>query len=94
VASLCLERAHLLRARLRELPGAQDMFSGQFFHEFGMRLPLDASEVERRCREAGVVGPLALGSRAGRAEWEHGYLFCATEMVSPDAIEQLVEALS
>lgn len=91
LGSLCLQRAHALRQRLEALPGGVTaVFSGPFFHEFALRLPLSAPEFRRRMRRQGVDPGIPLGRWFPERDRE--LLVAVTEVNSPVQLDRYVEA--
>jgi len=62
-----------------------------FFHEFVVRTPLPAVEVNARLLEVGIVGGFDLGRID--PELSHDLLICATEVHDRTALDRFVAAL-
>lgn len=90
LGSVCLQRAHALRGRLEALPGVTAAFTGPFFHEFALRLPLPAPEFRRRLREQGVDPGIPLGRWFPQRDRE--LLVAVTEVNAPVWLDRYVEA--
>jgi glycine dehydrogenase subunit 1 len=91
VARQCYHKAHYAYQCLTALPGIEPVFSGPFFHEFALRLPLPVAEVSDALLAEGIVGPYDLGrddpDLAGCG------LFCVTEMNPRQEIDHLAAVL-
>jgi glycine dehydrogenase subunit 1 len=61
VASLCLDKAHYAKQRLKEIPEVKVMESSPTFNEFTLRLPCDAAEVSGKMIEHGIAPGFPLG---------------------------------
>jgi glycine dehydrogenase subunit 1 len=62
-----------------------------FFHEFTIRCPLRAAEVNRALLDRGILGGLDLGTVD--PDLKDCLLVCTTELHSRESIDRLVEAL-
>ncbi len=61
VASLCFNKAHYAKERLKAVPGVKVMESSPTFNEFTVRLPVDAAEVAGGMIELGFAPGFPLG---------------------------------
>jgi glycine dehydrogenase subunit 1 len=61
VASLCLNKAHYAKERLKAIPQVRVMESSPTFNEFTLRLPVDAAEVAGKMIEHGLAAGFPLG---------------------------------
>ncbi|HKC76046.1 MAG TPA: glycine dehydrogenase, partial [Chloroflexota bacterium] len=97
VATLCVQKAHYAAERIAALPGYSPRFSGPFFHEFVVRCPKKATEINRVLLARGILGgiPLAEGplAHAGGVDLENCMLLCVTEVNSKEDIDVLVAGL-
>jgi glycine dehydrogenase subunit 1 len=91
VAETCARRAREAAQQLGAIPGVQVITPRPFFHEFALRTPLAAAEVNRRLLDRGIIGGYALD--AGYPELEDALLLCCSEVTTPAQIEQLSQAL-
>ena len=91
VARRSYQNAHYLADRIEELPGYELPLAAPFFHEFVVRTPIPAAEVNRRLLDAGIVGGFDLGDLD--AALNHDLLVCATEVHDRCALDRFVEAL-
>jgi glycine dehydrogenase subunit 1 len=91
VAVQCYHKAHYAHAALTRLPGVEPVFSGPFFHEFALRLPLSVCDLNDALLAESIVGPYDLG-RDDPALAQCG-LFCVTEMNTREEIDRLSAAL-
>ena len=92
VATRCYQNAHYLADRLTALDGFELALDAPFFHEFVVRAPSPASEINARLLDAGIIGGYDLG-RLDPA-LSHHLLLCATELNGRSSIDALVAALA
>jgi glycine dehydrogenase subunit 1 len=92
VGRRCYDNAHYLAERLAELPGYDLAFDVPYFHEFVVRTPIPAADVNRRLADAGIIGGYDL-ARVDPA-LDHHLLLCTTELNDRAGIDALVTALS
>jgi glycine dehydrogenase subunit 1 len=92
VATAAYQNAHYLADQLSGLEGYELAFDQPFFHEFTIRTPVPAAEVNARLLEAGILGGLDLGTFNGGMS--HHLLLCATELNTKAGIDRLVKALA
>jgi glycine dehydrogenase subunit 1 len=92
VAELCYEKAHYAAARIAALGGYAVEDDEPYFHEFVVRTPKPAGEINRRLLDRGIIGGLDVSGAPGR-DGAPAMLLCATEMNSRIEIDALVEAL-
>ncbi len=69
--------------------GASQLFSGPVFNEFALSFDNDFDKVRTRLLSKGIVAGLPLTSFY--PELDNAYLFCATETVSKELIDELLE---
>ena len=91
VATRCYQNAHYLADRLTALPGYSLALDAPFFHEFVVRTPLPAAEVNGRLWQAGIIGGYDLG-RLDPA-LDHHLLLCTTELNDRASIDRMIAAL-
>ena len=91
VARASYRHAHYLADRITSLEGYELAYRYPFFHEFAVRTPVPAAEVNERLLSEGVLG----GFDLGRVDpsLDHYMLLCATEMNSRRGIDRLVAIL-
>ncbi|HEY8445788.1 MAG TPA: aminomethyl-transferring glycine dehydrogenase subunit GcvPA [Thermomicrobiales bacterium] len=92
VARRCYQNAHYLAQRITELPGYELALDAPFFHEFVVRAPEPAAQVNRRLAEHGIVGGLDLG--IVDPSLDHHLLLCATELNNRAGIDRFVAVLA
>ena len=92
VATRCYQNAHYLADRLTALDGFELALDAPFFHEFVVRAPASAAEINARLLDAGIIGGYDLG-RLDPA-LSHHLLLCATELNGRSSIDALVGALA
>ena len=93
LARINLEKAHDARQRLLEIPWISAAFDQPFFNEFVLQYDpsVTVERVNRQLARAGLIGGLPL------ADWyptmPRASLWCATETVSTDSVDRLIETL-
>lgn len=92
VARRSYDNAHYLADRLTTLPGYEIAFDAPFFHEFAVRTPIPAADVNRRLAEVGIIGGYDLANLDPALD--HHVLFCTTELNDGAGIDALITALS
>lgn len=80
VAEASMAKAHYLCRELTKLPGVKRRYEGPFFHEFLLDMP-KADEVLAALDEKNILGGLPC---------EGGVLWCATEKVSKQTLDEVV----
>ncbi len=90
LAELNARKANYLKNRLLEIKGWESVFSGPVYNEFVLRCP-DAQEVNRKLEAKGILGGYAL--EKDYPELTNCLLFCATEMLSKEAIDRAASVL-
>ena len=91
VANLCYQKAHYTASELSKLDGYSLQFNDPFFHEFTLKCPMPASEVNQYLLENGILGGYDLGNDYPALK-DH-LLIAVTEMNSKEEIDMLVEVL-
>jgi len=91
VANLCYQKAHYAASELAKIEGFALEFDAPFFHEFVLRCPKPASEINEYLMEHGIFGGYALG--ADYPNLENHLLVAVTEMNSKQEIDTLIEVL-
>jgi glycine dehydrogenase subunit 1 len=86
------DNAHYLAGRLTDVPGYELAFDAPFFHEFLIRTPIPAADVNRKLADAGIIGGYDL-AKVGPA-LDHHLLLCTTELNDRAGIDAFVAALS
>ena len=80
VAEASMAKAHYLCGELCKLPGVKLRYEGPFFHEFLLDMP-KADEILAALDEKNILGGLP---------YEGGVLWCATEKVSKQTLDDVV----
>ena len=80
VAESAMAKAHYLCRELCMLPGVKLRYEGPFFHEFLLDMP-KADEILAALDEKNILGGLP---------YEGGVLWCATEKVSKETLDEVV----
>ena len=91
LAELNVQKAFYLRERLCNIRGWQPLFSAPFYNEFAIRCP-DSAAANQKLQKMGIVGGYELGR--DYPELKNTLLFCATEMLLKEEIDQVIEILS
>ena len=81
-ARLCTSKAHYLAAGLKKI-GCRLKYSGEFFHEF----VTEAACPDCRRR---ILDALAEKDILGGAEVDGGILWCVTELVSKEKLDETI----
>jgi len=92
VAELCYQRAHYAADQLGKIKGYGLQFPAPFFHEFVLRCPQPAAEINEHLLEHGILGGYDLGQ--DYPALNNLLLIAVTEMNSKEEIDALVEVLS
>jgi len=88
LARLNYDKAAYLRAGLLDA-GAKELFSGPVFNEFALTFDDGFKEKRERLRERGIVAGLEL--KPFYPHYGDGYLFCVTETVARDVLDEIIE---
>ena len=91
VANRCYQNAHYLQHQLA-LIGFDIALDGPFFHEFVVRTPGPAAEINARLLDVGIIGGYDLA--AIDPALDHHMLLCATELNDRASIDRLIAVLS
>ena len=91
VAEACWQTARYAAEQLDGIPGVDVITARPSFHEFAIRTPLPAAEMNRRLLERGIIGGYDLGRRY--AGLDDALLLCCTEVTTKDQIDQLVAGI-
>lgn len=91
IARRCLDKAHYLADRLREVAGLEPAFRAPFFREFPVRLERNPAEVVSRLVSKGILAGVPLGRF--RPEWKDLLLVAVSELTKREQMDRLAEAL-
>lgn len=80
-----IAKAHYLANELCKLPGIRMRYNSPFFNEFVIDTDTDAQKLNDELKECGIIGGLVLE--------DGGMLWCATEMVSKEDMDFVVDRL-
>ena len=86
-----MRKAFYLREKLENLKGWRPVFTGPFYNEFVFHCP-DAAAANKKLHSVGIVGGYEMGEDF--PELKDCLLFCATEMLSKEDIDQVADVLS
>jgi len=90
LAALNIYKTQYLKNRLLQLEGWQDVFSAPVYNEFALRCP-NARTVNEKLRAEGIIG--AYDVQKDYPELDNTLLFCATEMLSKDEMDHVIEII-
>ena len=95
-AITCHRRAVELQQRLLQIDGVEEFFTGPFFHEFALRLPIPAVKVVEAMMAEGILPGLVLAdfSDGSLEHAKYGLLVAVTEKRTNAEIEQYVTMLT
>ena len=91
IAELCYHKAHYAAERIAALPGFSLAASGPFFNEFVVACPQSAHYINDALLEHNIIGGYVL--EADYPHLENHMLFCVTETINRDEIDELVTRL-
>ncbi|WP_312337328.1 aminomethyl-transferring glycine dehydrogenase subunit GcvPA [Anaerospora hongkongensis] len=91
VANMCLQKAHYAAKQIAALPGYSLLYNGPFFHEFVIKTPCPAADINAALLAKGIIGGLDLGTVD--SDRTDQLLLCVTEKRTREEIDQLVAAL-
>ncbi|MDD4861865.1 MAG: aminomethyl-transferring glycine dehydrogenase subunit GcvPA, partial [Smithellaceae bacterium] len=90
LAELNIYKTQYLKNTLLQLTGWQEIFSAPVYNEFVLRCP-DAQTVNEKLQAEGIIGGYELSK--DYPELADTLLFCATEMLSKDDMDRVVEII-
>lgn len=90
LAALNIGKTQYLKKRLLALPGWQEVFTAPVYNEFAVSCP-NAGKVNERLKAEGIIGAYEL--QKSYPELKNVLLFCATEMLSKNDIDRVVDIL-
>ena len=90
LAALNIYKTQYLKNKLLQLAGWQEVFSAPVYNEFALRCP-DARIVNEKLRAAGMIGAYDL--QKDYPELDNTLVFCATEMLSKDDMDRVIEII-
>ena len=91
IANLCYQKAHYAADRLSKIDGYELPFSQPFFHEFTLRCPQPAAEINAHLLEHSILGGYDLGQ--DNPALSNYLLLAVTEMNTKEEIDLLVDVL-
>ncbi|MDD5414929.1 MAG: hypothetical protein PHH96_08920, partial [Smithellaceae bacterium] len=83
-------KTQYLKNKLLQLTGWTTVFSAPVYNEFALRCP-DARAVNEKLQAEGIIGGYELSK--DYPELADTLLFCATEMLSKDDMDRVVEII-
>ena len=90
LAALNIYKAQYLKNRLLQLAGWKEIFSAPVYNEFTLCCP-DAKAANKKLKEAGMTGAYDL--QKDYPELKNTLIFCATEMLSRQDLDEVVKIL-
>lgn len=90
LAELNIYKAQYLKHKLLELAGWQEVFPSSIFNEFVLRYPA-AAKVNEKLKSEGITGGYEL--QKDYPELENTLIFCATEMISREDMDRIIDIL-
>lgn len=91
IANTCLQKAHYTAQRIATIPGYSLAYGSPFFHEFVLKTPRSAAQINSALWEKGIIGGLDLATvDEARADQ---LLLCVTEKRTKAEIDELVSVL-
>jgi glycine dehydrogenase subunit 1 len=91
VATRAYQNAHYLARELSKLPDYELAYDAPFFHEFVVRTPAPARQINARLAKAGVLGGYDLANVDPALD--DFLLLCATELNDKGSIDRLIATL-
>lgn len=88
LAALNVYKTQYLKNKLVQLEGWKEVFSAPVYNEFALRCP-NAHAVNEKLQAKGIIGAYDL--QKDYPELDNALLFCATEMLSKDDMDRVVE---
>ena len=90
VANQCLQKAHYLKDRLKEIKSIS-VSQAPFFKEFVIRCPVSAEEARRKLIDKGFLGGIPVAR--DYPEMRDSLLLCVTEKRKREELDRFVTAL-
>lgn len=84
VAAQCMSKAHYAAKRMAAIPGYEPALSGEFFHEFVTKCPVDPGKLMAKLEAEDILGGYPI---------DKGILWCFTEMNTKEEIDRLMDIL-
>lgn len=91
VAELCYHKAHYAAEKIGKIPGFEVVTNGQFFHEFVVKTPIPAADLNFKLLDYAILGGYDLGQ--DYPGMENHMLIAVTEMNTQEDIDLLCEIL-
>jgi glycine dehydrogenase subunit 1 len=90
LAELNIYKTQYLKNKLLQLKGWKEVFSASVYNEFVLSCP-DSKMVNEKLKNEGIIGGYEL--QKDYPELENTLLFCATEMISKEDIDKVIEII-
>jgi glycine dehydrogenase subunit 1 len=90
LAELNIYKTQYLKNKLLQLKGWKEVFSASVYNEFVLSCP-DSKMVNEKLKNEGIIGGYEL--QKDYPELENTLLFCATEMISKEDIDRVIEII-
>jgi glycine dehydrogenase subunit 1 len=92
VSGLCAIKAHELADALCRIPGVRLAFSGKFFNEFLLEVPVSPSALLSGLRESGIFGGINVAEWNPETPWRSHLLIAVTELRSRSELARMASA--
>jgi glycine dehydrogenase subunit 1 len=92
VATQCLQKAHYLREKLREIKAVEFPMNGPFYNEFVVRTPFPAATILADLEHEKILGGIPLGTFF--PENDRDFLVAVTELHTKEQLDQYAATLS
>lgn len=86
VAKQSMSKAHYLANKITNIKGFEQVYSGEFFHEFVTNSPVDINFLMKKLEDNDILGGYPLIEK-------NQILWCVTEVVTKEEMDSLVEIL-
>ena len=90
LAALNVNKAQYLKSKLLQIPGWKEVFTAPTYNEFTLCCP-DARAVNEKLQAEGIIGAYDL--QKDYPELKNTLVFCATEMLSKNDIDRVIEII-
>lgn len=91
LGELCVQKAHYAFRQITAIPGYKAAFTGPFFDEFVIELPIPTAKLQEHLEQANILGGYSL--EKSYPGMDNCMLFCVTETRTKEDIDCLVNVL-
>ena len=92
IAKDCYNKSNYLKEKISKIPGYSIAFNSDSFKEFAVKVPIVPKTINAKLFKKGIIGGLDLGGFY--PELKDHMLFCVTEVVSKEEIDNLAQILA